>query len=41
MLEARKAESFAYINTRPPYLEEMARKPYPANYTPPIFPKYA
>nr|POE84877.1 hypothetical protein CFP56_61282 [Quercus suber] len=25
---------------RPPYPEEMASKPYPANYTPPIFPKY-
>lgn len=26
--------------TRPPFLEEMARKPYLANYTPFIFPKY-
>ena len=33
-------ESSTYIDIRPPYLEEMARKPYPANYTPPIFPKY-
>ena len=39
LLEARKVESLAY--TRPPYPEEMAKKPYPANYTPPIFPKYA
>nr|POE70714.1 hypothetical protein CFP56_49104 [Quercus suber] len=38
--EARKAESFAYINTRPPYPEKMARKPYSTNYTPFIFPKY-
>ena len=36
----RKAKSFAYIDTRPPYLVEIARKPYPANYTPPVFPKY-
>ena len=40
LLEARKAESSTYIDTRPPYPEEMARKPYPANYTHPIFPKY-
>ena len=33
-------ESAVYIDTKPPYLEEIARKPYPANYTPPIFPKY-
>ena len=33
-------ESSTYIDIRPPYLEEMARKPYPANYTPAIFPKY-
>jgi len=33
-------KSSAYIDTRPPYLEEMARKPYPTNYMPPIFPKY-
>ena len=40
LLEARKAKSSAYIDTRPPYAEEMARKPYHANYTPLIFPKY-
>ena len=40
LLEAKKAKSFAYIDTRPPYPKEMARKPYPTNYTPPIFPKY-
>ena len=33
MLEARKAESFAYP-------EEMAGKPYLVNYTPLIFLKY-
>ena len=33
-------ESVVYVDTRPPYLEEIARKPYPTNYTPPIFPKY-
>lgn len=38
-LEARKAESSAYIDTRP-YYKEMARKPYLSNYTPLIFPKY-
>ena len=40
LLKARKAESFAYIDTWPPYPEEMTRKPYPTNYTPLIFPKY-
>ena len=40
LLEARNAESSAYINTRPPYPEEMTRKPYPTNYITPIFPKY-
>ena len=33
-------ESAVYIDTRPPYLEEIAGRPYPANYPPPIFPKY-
>ena len=33
-------ESAVYIDTRPPYLEEIVGKPYPANYTPPIFLKY-
>ena len=33
-------ESVVYVDTRPPYLEEIAWKPYPANYTLPIFPKY-
>ena len=36
LLEAKEVE----IDMRPPYLEEMARKPYPTNYIPPIFPKY-
>ena len=33
-------ESAVYIDTRPPYPKEIARKPYPAKYTPPIFPNY-
>nr|POF27167.1 hypothetical protein CFP56_08538 [Quercus suber] len=33
-------ESSIYPNTRPPYLEEIAGKPYYANYTSPILPKY-
>ena len=33
-------ESVVYVDTKPPYPEEIAGKPYPANYTPPIFPKY-
>ena len=33
-------ESVVYVDTRPPYPEEIAGKPYPAKYTPPIFPKY-
>jgi len=40
LFEAKKLESVVYIDTGPPYLEEIARRPYPANYTPPIFPKY-
>lgn len=40
LIEARKVESFVYIDTRPPYPKEMAIKPYPTNYTPSIFPKY-
>ena len=32
--------SHIYIDMRSPYPEEMAMKPYPTNYTPPIFPKY-
>ena len=40
LFEAKKMESAVYINTRPPYLEEIAGRPYPANYPPPIFPKY-
>ena len=32
--------SHIYIDMRSPYPEEMAIKPYPTNYTPPIFPKY-
>ena len=33
-------ESVVYVDTRPSYHEEKARKPHAANYTPPIFPKY-
>ncbi|KAK9997858.1 hypothetical protein SO802_017461 [Lithocarpus litseifolius] len=40
LLDARKGENSIYIDTRPPYPEEMARKPYLANYTSFILPKY-
>ena len=40
LFEAKKMESVVYVDTKPPYPEEIAGKPYPANYTPPIFPKY-
>ena len=40
LFEAKKMESAVYIDTRPPYLEEIVGKPYPANYTPLIFLKY-
>ena len=40
LFEAKKMESTVYVDTRPPYPEEIAGKPYPANYTPPIFPKH-
>ena len=33
-------ESVVYVDTKPPYPKEIAGKPYPANYTPPIFAKY-
>ena len=39
LFEAKKAKSTIYIDTRPLYFEEVVSKPYPANYTPPIFPK--
>ena len=32
-------ESTVYVDTRPPYLEEIAGKPYPINHTHPIFSK--
>ena len=38
--KAKKLESVVYVDTRPPYPKEIVGKPYPANYTPPIFPKY-
>ena len=40
LFKARKLESIVYVDTRPSYPEEVARKPYPVNYTPLIFPKY-
>ena len=40
LFEAKKMESAVYVDTRSPYPKEIARKPYPTNYTPPIFPKY-
>ena len=40
LFEAKKMESAVYVDTRPLYPEEITGKPYPANYTPPIFPKY-
>ena len=33
-------EITVYVDTKPPYPEEIAGKPYPANYTPPIISKY-
>ena len=36
LFEPKKMESVVYVDTRPPYPEEIARKPYPANYTSPI-----
>ena len=40
LFEAKKMESAVYVDTRPPYLEEIVGKPYLANYTPPKFLKY-
>ena len=40
LFEVKKLESAIYIDTRPLYLEEIARRPYLANYTFPIFSKY-
>ena len=40
LFETKKVGSTVYIDTRPPYSEEVVGKPYPTNYTPPIFPKY-
>ena len=36
LFEAKKMESAVYVGTRPPYPKEIAGKPYPANYKPPI-----
>ena len=38
--EAKKMENAVYVDTRPSYPEEIAGKPYLANYTLPIFLKY-
>ena len=40
LFKAMKLESAVYVDTRPPYPEEIPRIPYLANYTLPIFPKY-
>ena len=40
LFEAKKMGSAVYVDTRPPYPEEIVGKPYLVNYTPPIFPKY-
>ena len=40
LFKAKKVKSIVYINTRPPYPEEVAGRLYPVNCTPPIFPKY-
>ena len=40
LFEAKKMECVVYVDTRLLYPEEIAGKPYPANYTPLIFPKY-
>nr|POF08006.1 hypothetical protein CFP56_55320 [Quercus suber] len=39
--QAKKLENAVYVDTRPPYPEEIAGKPYPVGYTPLIFPKVA
>ena len=40
LFKAKRMESAVYVDTRPPYPEKIVGKPYPANYTPPVFPKY-
>ena len=35
-----KLESAVFVDTKSFYPEEITRRPYPAKYTPPIFPKY-
>ena len=40
MFEAKKMESVVYVDIWPSSHEEIVGKPYHANYTPPIFPKY-
>ena len=40
LFKAKRMENAVYVDTRPPYPEKRVGKPYPANYTPPVFPKY-
>ena len=40
LFEVKKMESVVYVDTRPLYPKEIARKPYLANYTTPKFTKY-
>ena len=40
LFKVKKAKNTVYIDTRPPYSKEVASKPYPANYTLHIYPKY-
>lgn len=39
-LKTKKLVSAVYVDIKPLYPEEIAGRPYPANYTPLIFPKY-
>ena len=40
LFEAIRMENVVYVDTRPPYSEKIVGKPYPANYTLLVFPKY-
>ena len=40
LFEAKRMECAVYVDTIPLYPEKIVRKPYPANYTPHVFPKY-
>ena len=41
LFKTKKVKSIVYINTKPPYPEEVVGRLYLVNYTPSIFPKYA